>query len=185
MFDRVPISDSAIWEATFEDWKGKAATLGEEGILIFSEIEYRLTSLKSLAEKEENFHCYFLVRKGQKVASSLLEISHAMPNSEKPWLKLLNITLSPKILPLNGGEKNIALVLKEAFEVLASSASHAIELIFHEHPSVELKIYGRTPEMWGLFTGIISSGILDSVLEPFGLTPRLEGKWLVFAKIER
>lgn len=137
--------------------------------------------MKQLTESEDNLHCYFLVKNGKPFAVSILEVSHALPKSDKPWLKLLNITLQPSLLPIGD---NSSETLKEAFSVLAHSITHAIDLIFHELPSKKLKIYGRTPEMVSLFRAIISAGFLDAALDAIQLTIKLEGNWLVLAKIE-
>jgi hypothetical protein len=181
MFKHIPISNDAIWQATLAQWKSDALALGDEGVFISLDVEQRLNGLKQQTECEDNLHCYFLVKNGNGFASSILEVSHALPKSDKAWLKLLNITIQPSLLPIGDRATEI---FKEAFTVLAYSISHAIELISHEHPSKELKIYGRTPEMVSLFKAIISTDVLNTVLDTFQLAIRLEGNWLVLVKVE-
>ena len=178
MFRHIPITDAAIWQDTLEHWKAEAQAIGDEGVFLSFDVEQRLNGLKLQSEREENLHCYFLVKNGNRFASSVLEVSHALPNSDKPWLKLLNITLCPSLQPPYKAVE----ALKEAFSVLVHSITHVVELIFHEHPSKELKIYGRTPEMVSLFEGVVSSGILDTPLDALQLSIRIESKWLVLSR---
>jgi hypothetical protein len=180
MFRHVLISDPKVWQATLDQWTAEAQALGDEGVFLSFDIEQHLNGLKQLTERERDLHGYFLVENGKHFAASVLEVSHALLKSDRPWLKLLNITIRPALLPIGDNSSEI---LKEAFSVLAHSISHAIELIFHEHPSTKLKIYGRTPEMVSLFRAIISAGILDAALDAIQLTIKLEGNWLVLAKI--
>jgi hypothetical protein len=180
MFQRIVIGNAQVWQATLDQWKKDAQALGDEGVFLSFDVEQRLNGLKQLTKREKNHHCYFLVKKGNPYASSLLEVSHALPTSDKPWLKLLNITLQPSLLQIGDNSPE---TLKEAFLVLAYSITHAIGLIFHEHPSTKLKIYGRTQEMVYLFKAIISTGKLDKELDALQLAPKLEGNWLVLAKI--
>ena len=180
MFHRTPIADPKIWQATLEQWRAEAQALGDEGVFLSFDVEQRLNGLKQLTESEDNLHCYFLVKNGKPFAVSILEVSHALPKSDKPWLKLLNITLQPSLLPIGDNSSEI---LKEAFSVLAHSITHAIDLIFTKSFK-KLKIYGRTPEMVSLFRAIISAGFLDAALDAIQLTIKLEGNWLVLAKIE-
>jgi hypothetical protein len=182
MYTSVAIIEDAIYKPTLASWTAEAADLGEEGVFIEREIDLRLSSLRGQSEAERNIHGYFIVKNGEEIASSLLEISHAMPGTEKSWLKLLNVTLRPTLLPSYNGDGNLEL-MKETFQVSAISIMKAVELTFHELPSKELKIYGRTSEMQSLFKSIITAGALDDVLETIGLAARLESRWLVLAKV--
>ncbi len=175
MFSHIPISDKTVWEATIKQWKIDAEAF-EEGAFIAADVERKLTALKKEAETQQDIHCYFIVKKGETVASSLLETSYAMPKSSAPWVKLLDITLRPSLLTLER-EK-----LREAYIILAYSITHAIDLIFNEHPSNLLKILGRTVEMLGLLQAIVSTGEIDSVAAKYQLDAKIEGKWLVLAK---
>ncbi len=181
MYKTIPITDDSVWAPTLATWTEEAAGLGEEGVFIKQEVELKLNSLREQSKEQANIHGYFVVKDGERIASSLLETSHAMPNSAEPWLKLLNVTLRPTLLPAYNGDLDLEL-MKETFHVSAVSIMRAIELIFHELPSRELKIYGRTAEMLSLFKSIITAGTLDEVLETIGLTARLESRWLVLAK---
>jgi len=181
MFRLEPITNNDVWQATLDAWKRDASESSDEGVFLESDVNSRLHWQREQAESAANSHGYFIVENGQQIASSLLEVNHAMPNSNKPWLKLLSISLRPSlVLDVNEGANEEA--LKKVFVVLVSSIVHATELIFHQHPSRELKIYGRTPEMMSLFKGIVSAGALDAVLESIGLSARVESKWLVLAR---
>ena len=173
MFKHIPASDNTVWQATAKQWKSDTMAYGDEGVFIVQDIERQLDAAKNETGKDINY--YFLVKKEETVASSLLETSYAMAKSSKPWLKLLHITLRPSLLANLDG-------LKEAFLVLSYSITHSIDLIFNEHPSKELKIYGRTVEMLNLFQAIVSAGKLDSVLGKYKLDARIVGKWLILAK---
>jgi hypothetical protein len=181
MFRHIPITDDTIWLPTLERWKAEALALGDEGVFVAFDVEERFCRLKRQTENEKDLHCYFLVKNGNNFASSILEVSHALPKSNKPWLKLLDISLQPSLLPVEGKEYT---ALKEAFLVSAYSISHAIGLIFNELPSKELKVYGRTPEMKNLFTAIVSTTELDQALDLFQLSIRLEGSWLILERNE-
>lgn len=179
VFKLVPISNDSTWQATIDQWKADALAIGDEGVFLSSDIEQRLTWLKKQSETEKDIHNYFLVKEGSLVASSLLEMAHAMPKSEDAWLKFLSLTLHPSITPREGMGIE---AMTEGFTVIVSSVVFAIGLIFTKHVSKELKIYGRTSEICKLFDGIISSGVLNTELDKLGLLGRLEGKWLVLTK---
>lgn len=179
MYKHISIADNDIWQATIDQWKIDALSLGDEGVFVALDVERRLNGLKLQAEREANLHCYFLVKNGTSVASSVLEVSHAMPASQDPWLKLLNISFRPIFLPQ---ESKPTEIIKETIEVLVFSIAHVIELIFHEHPSTKLKIFARTPEMYSFFQVIVGTEKLDTVLDPLQLSIKLEGKWLVLEK---
>jgi hypothetical protein len=182
MFSHIPITNEDCWKATLDQWTIEAQARGDEGVFLASEIENYLRGLKQLTEREKNLHSYFMVKKGVPYASSIIEVSHALPQSDKPWLKLLNLTLRPGLLPKGDDSEEI---LKEGFSVIAFSVTHAVELIFHELPATKLKIYGRTTEMISFFKGIISSGFLDAALDAINLNMKIESNWLVIAKNER
>ena len=101
MFRYVTINDEAVWAATIAKWKEDAKSLGDEGVFIIVDVEQRLNRAKQQTHIGQNLHGYFLIKKGNDYASSLMEFSHAMPKSKKPWLKLLEITLQPSLLPQN------------------------------------------------------------------------------------
>lgn len=175
-YKHILANQEATWQATVKQWKLDAKKYGDEGVFLEQDLERRLNAAKASTGKDINH--YFVVKKGDTVASSLLETSHAMSRSSAAWLKLLNITLRPSLLvdPDN---------LREAFTVLAASITHSIDLIFQEHPSKELKIYGRTTEMRNLFRAIVSAGKIDSVLEKYKLNAKIAGTWLVLEKRSR
>jgi hypothetical protein len=179
MYAHIPISNKDVWQATLDQWKKDTFALGDEGVFISLDIERRLDGLKHQTESIDNLHCYFLVKKDTLVASSILEVTHAMPKSDDPWLKLLNITFRPIFLPQDTKPTEI---IKETIEVLIFSIVHVIELIFHEHPSTKLKIFARTPEMNNFFQMIVGLDKLETALDPLQLSIRLEGRWLVLVK---
>jgi len=182
MFKHVDINDKEVWENTLEKWPEEALALGDEGVFLSLDIQTKLNCLKQQVEKEKNFHCYFLVKTGNIYASSLLEISHALPKAEDSWVKLLNITLQPSLLPMSSGIS--AENFREAVNVLAYSITHAISLIFEEHRAKILKIYLRTNEMEELAKALISTGKLEMTAESYQLTARLEGRWLIIERIK-
>jgi hypothetical protein len=183
MFKHIEINaDDVTWNATLKQWKEDAKSLGDEGVFLISDIEQRLCWIQKITKDTNNqdMYGYFLVKKGDAYASSLMEISHALPKTKKSWLKLLEITLRPALLPRDGISGDL---MKEAFLVLSNSIACAINLIFDEHPSSKLKIYGRTNEMQSLFANIlVNSKKLEKELSNFGLSIGLEGKWLLVAK---
>ena len=180
MYQHSPITNDETWKTTLEIWPAEATALGDEGVFLSLDIETKLNFLKQQVEKETNFHCYFLVKTGDICASSLLEVSHALPKAEGSWVKLLNITLRPSLLPLNGID---AETFKEAVIVLAYSITHAISLIFEEHKAKTLKIYCRTNEMQELVKIIVSTDKLAMTTESYQLSARLEGKWFIIARV--
>jgi len=107
MFHRTPIADPQIWQSTLDQWRADAQALGDEGVFLSYDIENHFKGLKELTEREKNLHCYFLVKNGKTFASSILEVSHALPQSERPWLKLLNLTLRPGLLPRGDNSSEI------------------------------------------------------------------------------
>lgn len=182
MYQHIHIGDGETWQATLESWPQEAKALGDEGVFLSLDIETKLNCLKQQVEKEKNFHCYFLVKTGNICASSLLEISHALPKAEDSWVKLLNITLRPSLLPMSSGIS--AENFKEAVNVLAYSITHAINLIFEEHKAKILKIYLRTNEMEELAKTLILTGKLEMTADSYQLAARLEGRWLIIERIQ-
>lgn len=181
VFKHISILDEATWSATLAQWKAEAFAVGDEGVFLAADYERQLIGRKQLVESEKNLHCYFLVKDGCSFASSLLEIAHAMPESESAWLKLLNITLQPSLsLAL---DRRTLEGFKEAFPVIAQSIIHVLKLTFEEHPSKVLKIFGRTEGIRELFVLIVSGETLHPVLEDLGLSAKLEGNWLVLTKV--
>ena len=180
MFKHVTIKDEKLFENTLIQWKKDATTFGEFGIFLESEVEQRLLGLKHQITKEADFHCYFLVKDGEDFASSLIEVSHAMPRSENPWLKLFNITLRPYLLPSIDGNVNN---LTDTLRVITFSITHTLELMFKDHEAQKLKIFGRTTEMIIYFQIVAEGGHLDEILDILHLEAKIEGRWLVLSKI--
>lgn len=183
MFNYESVQNQEIWDKSLEAWKEQACELGDEGVFLAQDVERTLNWLRQQADKEKNSHGYFLVPSGEKIASSVVEFSHAMPQSKKPWLKLLNIWLAPKFLPTDNGEEEIDIEgLKEVLGVLAASIMFAVKLTYDELPSAELKIFGRTSHMRQLFTNVILASEIEGAFDKAGLKARIEGKWLCIAK---
>lgn len=181
MFRLVKITTDGLWEETLAAWKEQAEAAGDEGVFLLAEIEQKFTWAKALAEQDPNNHCYFLVETGSNIASSLLEFSHAKPKSARPWLKMLRLTLAPPLSVSLVDPSDIEM-LKKTFLVVASSVTHAIELIFHTHPSSMLKIYAKDQEMLGFFRSMVTNGTIDPLLDAIELKARLESRWLVLEK---
>lgn len=181
MFRHVLITDDVVFQATLDAWTHDVSAYGDAGVFLAGDIESRLRWQRQQAEETKDAYWYFIVENGQNVASSLIEVVHAMPRSDKPWLKLLDIDLKPSLVAACCDDVD-GEALRKAARVLGTSIAHAIGLIFSDLPSRELKVYGRTSEMMMLFRAIVSMGSLDSVLESAGLSVRLESKWLVLAR---
>ena len=170
--------DTALFETTKTEWERQAGCLGDIGLLIQSDIGRVFQWVKS-----NNLHNYALVREGCAYASAIIEITHALPNSETPYLKVLDIKLEPN-LNLEIQDQEDESVLKQIFDVQMYALIYSITLIFSELPSTKLKIYGRTDLMVGMFNGVISAGKIDDTLSKLGLTIRRESKWLVIDRAE-
>lgn len=181
MFRLAPISDTDIWNNTVVKWREEAAAIGDEGLIFTQDIELKLDSHRRIAEQETNIHCYFLVKNGNRYASSVIEVSHACPTLDESWIKLLDVTLKPKYFPI---DSMTAEEMIEAYNVLASSIIHTVDMLLKVHPAKQLKIYGRTSEMVHLFHGIIYHKILDVALDALRLSAKLEHKWLVLTRCD-
>jgi hypothetical protein len=62
---------------------------------------------------------------------------------------------------------------------VSASVVNAIHMIFNEFPSSKLKIYDRSSLLPGFMDGVVSSGVIDPVLEQLGLSMKKESRWLV------
>jgi hypothetical protein len=173
--------NTTILSSTLNEWGIQANKLGDIGVLLVADIERKLEWAMKHEKSDSASHTYCLLDENECYARSVVEITQVLPKSDNARLKLLDITLEPN-LNVEAKEEGDAETFKETFDILSQSIVESLSLIFSDLPSSELKIYGRTDRMAGMFDRMRTSGKLDDVLARCGLSVRQECKWLVFYK---
>ena len=176
-----------LLENTKIQWLSKAKTLGDLGVFIATDIENKFLGFEKQDTATSDLHMYCLIddpeqnENPEADAKSILQIIHALPNSDNGWLKLLDITLDP-VLTFDSGSVTEE-EAKKSFMVLANSIIWSMTLIFKDFKDAgSIKIYGRTDIMRDMFVSLLSTGMLHEHLSPIGVNVRKESTWLVFEK---
>jgi hypothetical protein len=173
--------DSQLVRSTHTAWSDQLTRLSSpEDYVLVSHYERILLWIQNFTDglnvsKGENWYGLVDVQQGYPVA--LLELIHARPESDAPWLKLLNLYVEPR-LDVEKRELGDSSTISEAAEVVVASITEALILTFEDLPSAQLKIYGRTEQMKGFFEGLVAT--FDDPVP--GIKVKLEGRWLVFDK---
>lgn len=172
--------DADLASSTRKDWCAQAKL--HPGEVMVSSYERLLDWVDDITIAGDNgngdTYAYGLVNdKKTNSACAILELSHARPNSDAPWLKVLSIHIEPR-LEVNANEggvnKDLALVVSHAI-------SESLDLTFNHYPSTQLKIYARTP-LTIEFLGSVAYFIeLNSGMN---IEVTAHGNWLVINKIK-
>lgn len=172
--------DSTISQRTQKAWETQIADFStDEDVVLIGEYRRILSSLLKHNNDTDDGFIYALVDDSKGYAQAILEIVHAGQHSRAPWLKLLSIYLEPRLdVDRRSNGINLA-VIREASVLLAEAITNALTLTFTDHPSNQLKVYGRSDHMKG-FLEFIASDLDESIAQ--GLAIEMQGRWLVFNK---
>lgn len=121
---------------------------------------------------DNNTYVYALVRTATPdSACALLDLSHAQPHSEAPWLKVLDITVEPRL------DVNESPDIAELSSIAAAAIVETLGLTFEKHPSTQLKVYGDSP-----LTKDFLEGIAGAMAPTLNISVSGHNKWLVIDK---
>lgn len=161
-------------DAILEDWSELTLPYGDEGAVYANDLNEKIAQLKKSISEPNNYAYVFENEEGKTKA--LLSIIHALPKSDTPWLKLLDLDLHPDLVL---GDFNV----HEAAEAVSFSIFDSIDLLFNDYNSAkELKIYGRTDNMIKTFDRIVKSKALNNIFEKADILCTRSSRWLVFRK---
>lgn len=168
------VKDSDL-DTILQSWSQSTLPYGDEGVVYANDLSEKIATLKK-SILDPNNYAYIFVDEYNK-SKALLSIFHALPKSDAPWLKLLDLDLHPDLVL---GDFNI----HEAAEALSFSIFDSINLLFDDYKMAkELKIYGRTENMIKTFDSIAKSKALNNIFGQAGIVCTRSNKWLVFRKI--
>lgn len=128
---------------------------------------------KKVNDETGTIHVYALLHQDTgEHACAIIELSHAMPNNDNAWLKMLSMTVQPDFDAAVGGASNSDLAIISAKIILES-----YYLIFDQHPSAKLKILGNN-SMSIDFLNAVAATLQDIKIKAY-----TQGQWLVIEKV--
>lgn len=129
-------------------------------------------------KNDKNCYVYGLVcDKEDGHACAILEIAHARPGSDDPWLKVLSVYLEPR---LDIGEMDVRNTddIATIGEIMAHALTKSLGLTLKEHPSSKLKVYARTDLELNVFQFVAAEAAKDDL---GGMVISIHGRWLEFS----
>lgn len=118
-------------------------------------------------------YCYALVREDSPtIAVALLSISYARPETNSPWLKVLEMRLEPQLDAMADNDDEEETLVKLS-EILGAILLETFRLAHADFPSKELKVYGELPATRQFMEGIAVS------LRDKGIKAKAHGNWLI------
>ena len=129
---------------------------------------------KRLHDDTGTLHVYALVDEAKPDhAVAIIELNHAMPKGNEPWLKMMSVTLQPMY------DSVLELVeLKDLAKISARCITESYALIFEEHPSAILKVIGNNTLTID-FLRFVATTLQDS-----NIKAKTQGQWLVIEKCD-
>lgn len=164
--------DEKILADTITEWRKQIAD--SSGDLLATRYERILDWAQKHVDgnRDENTYVYALVHNNSpNVACALLDLSHAQPRSNAPWLKVLDITVEPRL------DVNDTPDIATLSAIAAAAIVETLELTFKEHPSTQLKVYGDSP-----LTKDFLEGIAGAMAPKLNISVSGHRKWLVIDK---
>lgn len=159
-------------EATRFRWQAQMSR--RKGEILESRYLMILDWFDRIVEKNSgNTMAYALERDSSPgYACAMLELSHARPESDQPWLKVLSIHVEP-CLDVAGDDAPIT----ELAKIAAHAIVESLGLTFEQYPAKKLKVYAEAPLNRTFLEGIVGN---ITITEPFTITTH--GNWLVIDK---
>lgn len=155
-------------------WSEEANDYGDDGSVYANDIRLVVDNLINQIEEKDHY-AYFLKKQDGEI-TAILHIIHALPNSDKPWLKLFDLEISPHIAFFDHDDKLVG-------ETVTASIFEPVDLLFGDYAEAkELKIYSRTELMGDLFTFIAKDKGLKEILSKSEISCLKQNQWLVFRK---
>ena len=149
---------------------------GDEGAVFAQDIEDKIKGLIKDIQKEE-FFAYILSDEEGKECVALLDIIRALPHSDVGWLKIFDMTLTPRCT-LNGGDYG------EIANALQSVFMESLKLLLNEKYKdiKEIKIFARNEITKKLFEDIVNYVELMEELNNNNVVMFFKAKWLTLRK---
>lgn len=149
---------------------------GDEGAVFAQDIEDKIKGLIEDIQKEE-FFAYILSDEEGKECVALLDIIRALPHSDVGWLKIFDMTITPRCT-LNGGDYG------EIANALQSVFMESLKLLLNEKYKdiKEIKIFARNEITKKLFEDIVNDVELMKELNNTNVVMFFKAKWLTLRK---
>jgi len=120
-------------------------------------------------------YCYAYVGPTGSI-DGLVLLSHACPNSAKPWLKVLELTLAPAFV-----DSDNPAPLDDLIQMAGTVVSEVFELSSDKHKSESVKIYGDSIMDVRIWKSVAQKLRRNSEVQmPFDATSH--GRWLVLTR---
>ena len=163
-------------ENLLESWLKICEDQGDEGSVFAQDIDDKIKRLINDIKKEE-FFAYILHDEDSKECVALLDVIRALPRSDVGWLKIFDMTITPKCT-LNGGNddeivKALQSVFMESLKLLISIECEDIR---------EIKIIARNEITIELFKNIANNNTLKKELNNIDVVIFFTSKWLILRK---
>jgi len=120
---------------------------------------------------DHNVHPYAVIDSSEGYEAIIL-LSHAMPNTHKAWLKMLELTLRPRY-----AADGMACDLDNLIDIGACVIADLYDLSSDEHKSDKIKIYGDSLMDARIWRAVAKR--IDAATVPFELSHH--GQWLVLS----
>lgn len=117
-----------------------------------------------------------VVEDGNPHASALIVVSHARPNSNKSFLKMLDMYVQPNLNLANAGPNYAQLAWISATAILG-----CLRMTDHEYPSKQLKIHAQFPLDKEFLTAVQTAMLSDPELSEL-FDVEMHPNWLVITK---
>lgn len=164
--------DAESINQTREDWLSQIhSDPNIYGSTYFSFLDWVVARVEHPEYEQSDYYFYGLhFQDSPEKASVILEVSHARPNSNAPWLKILRIRTEPVLSPDAtdyDDKKNIA--------AIGSAFVRGMHLAHHDaHPTEKVKFHAENEQMLSLFRLMAGSREFQEL--PFSM--RVYRKWL-------
>lgn len=171
-------------ENSIEELKNQWVEIAEEKLndaFLAGDIESQTDYAAKHLQTEKDFYVFGVWVK-QVGYSAFFELSHVLPKAPSPYIKLLDVRLSPAF---SVEESMGGLPMSLEMETMAFIFTSSLNKIFEEETRSDgFKVYCRTPEVREFYRALSVSPSFTVPLASLGLKARMEAqRWLVIEKI--
>lgn len=117
-----------------------------------------------------------VIEDGEETASALIVVTHAGNHTDRPYLKMLNVYVQPK---LNVADKTPN--IPELAWIAATAIIGCLGLTYSDYPSQELKIHTGVP-LDKEFLSAVTTAMLGNRMFDANYSVNGHGPWIVVAK---
>ncbi|WP_122871432.1 hypothetical protein [Campylobacter showae] len=176
MYNMLKSATEEDLNSLLNNWLKICEGQGDEGAVFAQDIEDKIKGLIKDIQKEE-FFAYILSDEEGKECVALLDIIRALPHSDVGWLKIFDMTITPRCT-LNGGDYG------EIANALQSVFMESLKLLLNEKYKdiKEIKIFARNEITKKLFEDIVNYVELMEELNNNNVVMFFKAKWLTLRK---